>query len=182
MLLWSDSGTNSTNIFKGGKAIVDLWNKTIHGFTDFSYAIGYFSEMIISIIVVSILYNDMYNHFFYFLGFFVSIYLNIWLKNIIKNPRPKPFYKFLAYEPTQVNMQAYGMPSGHSQHVFYSIIYLYLTIHTLFPWVFVCICIGALTIMERWVFRNHTMFQLIVGALIGCLLGYLTVIVRDNIG
>ena len=155
-----------------------LWNKIIHGFTDFSYAIGYFSEMIISIIVVSILYYNIYEHLFYYLGFFVSIYLNIWLKNIIKNPRPKPFYKFLANEPTQPDVQAYGMPSGHSQHVFYSIVYLYLTIRTLFPWVFVCIGIGALTIMERWVFRNHTILQLIVGALIGCLLGYITVAIR----
>jgi len=161
---------------------ISATKKTIEKTKDFSYAIGYFSEMILPIIVVFSIYHDMYAHIVYFLGYFVSIYLNIWLKNIIKDPRPKPFYKFLDNESTKKDtQQKYGMPSGHSQNAFYSIVYLYMYFGSFYPWILICLGVGILTILERWLFRNHTLFQLCIGALIGSALGYIIFTIQTEV-
>lgn len=171
--------------------------KTIEKTKDFTYAIGYFSEMILPIIVVFSIYHDLYAHIVYFVGYFVSVYLNIWLKNTIKEPRPKPFYKFLANESNKKDdQQKYGMPSGHSQNAFYSIVYLYLYLRSVTPvymtlptpyfpeyyvWILISLCIGIITILERWLFRNHTMLQLCIGALVGSALGYIIFTVQTEV-
>jgi len=132
--------------------------------------------------VVFSIYHNLYAHIVYFLGYFVSIYVNIWLKNTIKEPRPKPFYKFLANESTKKDdQQKYGMPSGHSQNAFYSIVYLYMYLGSFFPWILICLGVGVLTILERWLFRNHTMFQLCIGALIGSALGYIIFTIQTEL-
>jgi membrane-associated phospholipid phosphatase len=161
---------------------ISVTKKAIEKTQDFSYAIGYFSEMILPIIVVFYIYHDLYAHIVYFVGYFISIYLNIWLKNTIKEPRPKPYFHFLANESTKKDdLTVYGMPSGHSQNVFYSIMYLYMYFRSFHPWILISIGIGVLTIMERWLFRNHTLFQLCIGALIGSALGYIVFTVQTEL-
>ena len=156
----------------------------IKTFISFLYAIGFFSEILL-IIIVSIL---IHSHSFVFIVYLVAVvingFLNRFLKKWIKGLRPKDPIKFLESEEFK-NKKNYGMPSGHSQNVFFSIVYLILTVYknieSYLPWIFGCIFIGLLTLWERWIFHNHTLSQLFVGALLGSFIAYLVVYLRDNI-
>ena len=147
----------------------------------FTYAIGFFSELMVCIIVLSVIYAQIYEHLVYLIGFTIGTYFNRYLKNLIQDKRPNKPVKFLASESfkTSGSNNFYGMPSGHSQHVSYSIMYLYLTTGEWYPWVFICIIIGILMFYERWLFRNHTLLQLVVGALVGIAFAYFVVYLRD---
>jgi len=77
---------------------------------------------------------------------------------------------------------AYGMPSGHSQHLFVSIFYLYLSIKDFYPWILlISSSIGMMTIVERWYFRNHTLNQLVAGAIVGSMFAFVIVYIRDKL-
>jgi membrane-associated phospholipid phosphatase len=147
----------------------------------FTYAIGFFSELMVCIVVLSVIYAQVYNHLVYLVGFVVGTYFNRWLKNIIQDKRPNKPVKFLASESfkTSGSNNFYGMPSGHSQHVSYSIMYLYLTTGEWYPWVFICIVIGLLMLYERWLFRNHTFLQLMVSVGVGIAFAHFVVYLRD---
>lgn len=155
-------------------AIVKKIAEIVTELLQFAYAIGFFSELLITIIVVFLLHTHVYLLLFYLIGFVFSVYLNRWLKGQVKDPRPDHPIKFLASEsftkakPTD---NFYGMPSGHSQQILYSIVYLYGTLRTFDVWIWICVVIGLFMILERWLFRNHTVPQLFVGAVVGVLYG-----------
>jgi membrane-associated phospholipid phosphatase len=148
---------------------------------EFFYAIGFFSEIITLLIVICLIYKNYYHLFFYIIGFIFNSNLSVFLKNIIKQPRPKGPIKFLNSEHFSNKSISYGMPSGHSQNVFFSIVYLYFSIPQFIPWVLFTLVIGLLTIYERWHFHNHTIRQLFAGALIGSFVAYAVIIVREII-
>jgi len=156
----------------------------IQTFISFLYAIGFFSEIILIIIVSVLIHSYLTDFIVYLVAIVINGFLNRFLKKMIKGIRPNNPIKFLDSEEFK-NKKAYGMPSGHSQNVFFSIVYLILTIYEnislYLPWIFICILIGILTLWERWIFHNHTISQLIVGAIIGSLFAYSVVYLRDNI-
>jgi membrane-associated phospholipid phosphatase len=73
------------------------------------------------------------------------------------------------------------MPSGHSQTTFFSIAYLYLTIHQIYPWVLVLLFLAVAVMFQRVYFHNHTVTQVVVGAVIGSLIAAVVVYARDNV-
>ena len=87
--------------------------------------------------------------------------------------------KFLNTE--HFTKKVYGMPSGHSQNVVFSILYLFWTTHKFVPWTAMCTVIGILMFIERWLFHNHTAFQLIIGGVIGAALAYVVVGLRNSL-
>jgi len=151
----------------------------------FTYAIGFFSELILAILVLYVLYERSLSFFpdaVYLVGFVASVYLNRGLKEWLRGRRPARPVKFLAAENfgTAAEMQnAYGMPSGHAQQVAYSLVYLYATTGEWMPWTAIGTVIGALMVWERWQFRNHTLGQLAVGLLVGAVVGLAVVGLRD---
>jgi membrane-associated phospholipid phosphatase len=148
---------------------------------NFLYALGFFSEIVMIILVSCLIYRNPVYLLFYIIGINVNSFINRFLKPLLKDKRPNDPIKFLNSEHFIKNSNAYGMPSGHSQSVFFSIVYLFLSINQIFPWVLVAVIIGILTIFERWYFHNHTIPQLIVGAILGCLIAYLTILVRNEL-
>lgn len=135
------------------------------------FAVGYFGEILMVIISCILLYGKPLNLVVYLLGAIFNVFLNkAILKPLIKQPRPLKPVKFLNTE--KITYASYGMPSGHSQFVFYSIAYLYLIDPKITPWFIIVLAIGILTIYERWVFRNHTLEQLIAGVLVGSAVAY----------
>ena len=98
---------------------------------------------------------------------------------MIKQPRPDGYKKFLYSEHFSRIHTIYGMPSGHSQNVFYSITYLYLTVKESVYWLQIGFVLAALMVWERFTFHNHTLMQLLAGAVVGILLGFTVVTVRD---
>ena len=170
-------------------AIVKKIAEIVTELVQFAYAIGFFSELIITIIVVFLLHSHVYILMFYLIGFVFSVYLNRWMKGQVKDPRPDHPIKFLASESftkAKPSDNFYGMPSGHSQQILYSIVYLYGTLREVckfsvpsvpctfedsWIWIWICVAIGCFMILERWLFRNHTVSHLLVGAVVGVLYG-----------
>jgi len=150
-------------------------------FSKFFYAVGFFSELIMIILVCALLFNQHFDLLFYVIGININGLINRTLKPLLKGRRPNDPVKFLNSEKFVKNSNAYGMPSGHSQSVFFSIVYLYLCTKQYVPWVILGLCIGALMFYERWVFHNHTAAQLVVGAALGFGVAYVTVYAKDYI-
>lgn len=120
---------------------------------------------------------------------FLNDLLNRFMKLAIQEPRPKPVYPPHSTFVDQKNMslmngfdkflldysytgeQQYGMPSGHSQGVFFSTVFLWLVNHSVWLLIvegFICI----ITVHQRWKYRKHSMEQLITGAILGILFAY----------
>jgi membrane-associated phospholipid phosphatase len=142
---------------------------------DFFYAVGFFSEIIMFILVVVLLFNNHIDLLVFIIGINLNAILNNYLKSLIKQPRPEHPIKFLNSEHFDSKKEVYGMPSGHSQNVFFSITYLYLCNSHVIPWVLVGGFIFVLMFIERWLFHNHTIAQLIAGGIIGTIFAYIIV-------
>jgi membrane-associated phospholipid phosphatase len=160
-----------------------LGNQIFEKLASFTYAIGFFSEPIMLGLgfYLLLLKNQILDLFVFLIGFVANALMNRWLRSIIKQPRPDHPIKFLESEHFVKSRYSYGMPSGHSQNVFYSIVFLYLCASHNISWLSVCILIGLLMFIERWLFHNHTAIQLIVGAIIGSLVAYLIVFIKKYI-
>jgi membrane-associated phospholipid phosphatase len=63
------------------------------------------------------------------------------------------------------------MPSGHSQSVLFSTIFIYLSLHDI-KILLLYLFIDIITLVQRVVDNHHTVKQVIVGSIVGCLLGY----------
>lgn len=162
-------------------SILTIYAQTIQTKRLALFAVGYFSEILMVLISVLLFYGRQLDLVVYIVGAAVNVFLNkVVLKPLIKQPRPPKPIKFLHSENFTYNHATYGMPSGHSQFVFYSIAYLYLTLNEMSPWLIFASAIGAATIYERWAYRNHTLEQLIAGAFVGIALAYGIVWTRDE--
>ena len=135
--------------------------------------IGYFSGRILFLIIVS--YFCYYQSFFwmwiYVFLYIINIGIILWLQKIWKNPRPSNGIAFMKDEFH--NSEVYGMPSGHTQTVFFSFVFFYKITCSMY-WLIIMIFVVLCTISQRWIYRKHTIPQIIVGGIIGTLYGYFT--------
>jgi membrane-associated phospholipid phosphatase len=84
---------------------------------------------------------------------------------MFREPRPDNPIEFSSLEQYK-NEERYGMPSGHAQSVFYSIVYLYSFYQSISVLLFT-LFIGFTTLYQRWKYRRHTVNQLMVGSGVG---------------
>jgi len=63
-----------------------------------------------------------------------------------------------------------GMPSGHAQMTAFGLTVAYLFTH---QYLYQSIFLFILTILQRFVFNNHTLLQLCVGSILGITIGVL---------
>jgi len=169
-----------------GSFLSNIQRKIMTTPLNFVYAIGFFSEIILLILVSFLVHGDLVDWVFFLVFFSCNGILNYLLKPLFRDHRPRDPIKFLDSErfaKDKQNVNHYGMPSGHGQNVGYAIVYLYLTIRTWtevwVPWMSVCGVIAALTVYERWAFKNHTIAQLVVGLIVGGVFGYGVVALRE---
>lgn len=134
--------------------------------------IGFFGPFIVMFINIYNLLSQPY----YLIGYLVTLIMNSGvnkiLKGIIKEPRPADSIEITKFE-VHNGADIYGMPSGHSQNVFFSTIFVYLVQKSTWLLLF-NIMILMLTILQRWNYRKHTMEQLILGSIVGLLVGSLS--------
>lgn len=98
--------------------------------------------------------------------FFVllCLLLNTILKNIIKSPRPIITDKY-------GELQKYGMPSGHSQIIWFILFYKpKQDIQHLIGFI-----IAILSSYQRIITKNHYIEQVIIGSIIGIIFAYVCV-------
>ena len=128
-----------------------------------------YTLFIISIFLLRNLQNYL---IFYIFGFALNNLLNIVLKLLIKEPRPKDDTKFLEFIGNRIGYDKYGMPSGHAQNCFYSLVYMTLVLNQPSIALFY-IFISFVCIIQRYEYNNHTLMQLFIGSIVGLLFAYL---------
>jgi membrane-associated phospholipid phosphatase len=156
------------------------------------YQIGNNGPFILFISTLFLLKKKYHFFEFYIIGFILNIFLNQFLKILIKQPRPsvdsKTFdlaMKHMKNCTNYTNLISYdkvlGMPSGHSQGVFFTTTFIFLVYfnkklsfnkNNIYILLFY-IVISLVTITQRVYYKFHTINQIIVGGLIGISFAYL---------
>ena len=102
----------------------------------------------------------------------MNICLNYLLKIIIKHPRPDEnlsiFNATQAHRKEERLLHKYGMPSGHAQSVFFSTTFIFLSRENNYVKL-LYLLIALNTCRQRVAYKNHTILQIIVGAIVGCI-------------
>jgi membrane-associated phospholipid phosphatase len=152
-------------------------DKTIKGVShffeeikNFLWGIGYFGWQIAFLYGLYVSFNYKITYGLLFLILFLTsgfINENIF-KKFIYNLRPLNSTKFLHSEVFRKKTN--GMPSGHAQQTAFALTYTYLLTHKYF---YESITLFLITVTQRYIFKNHTMPQLIVGSVCGIILGAL---------
>lgn len=117
-----------------------------------------------------IIYDLNYVNYYLLFTIFGSIFNHI-VKDLIKQPRPKRQRYLYDFEKDKKNgvytgAQTYGMPSGHAQSSFYSMFTVLFTVPNNYIKLG-SILIACNTCWQRWVYRNHTIIQILIGSLCG---------------
>ena len=122
--------------------------------------------------------------FCYILGNAANIVMNFILKNLIRQPRPKAI-KNIGEDNSPVVKQlleidVYGMPSGHSQSAAFSTMFIYLVFKqtNLLLLYFFATCI---TLWQRVHYKFHTLMQVLVGSAVGAGIAYCTFYLSQKI-
>ena len=145
-------------------------------FTEFFWGIGYFGWHISSLYAMYICYSISWVYLLiYIFVFDISSILNhVILKKYINDLRPDDPRPFLVSE--QFRKRVNGMPSGHAQQTAFSLTFSYLLSGKNF---YASLVLFSLTIYQRYVFKNHTFWQLLVGSIMGVAIAYLTFYIED---
>lgn len=136
------------------------------------YIIGTTAPYTLFIISIFLLRNLKYYLFFYILGFSLNNLLNVSLKLLIKEPRPQDDTKFIELLGNRVGHDKYGMPSGHAQNCFFSLVFITLALNQPMITLFY-VCISFISLVQRYEYNNHTLIQLFAGSIVGILFAYL---------
>jgi membrane-associated phospholipid phosphatase len=143
--------------------------------------IGQYGPILLLFISIFLLRNKHNLLFYYILFFIISLLLNLILKGIIQQPRPsidaKTFNLMMKNKERYIYKHGipydiFGMPSGHSQSVILSTIFIYFSLRDI-KIVVLYLFITAVTITQRVIDNHHTVLQVIFGTIMGCVLGYL---------
>jgi membrane-associated phospholipid phosphatase len=158
---------------KIGKGLSELGEH----FVDLFWGIGYFGWQLSTVYAM---YVSFIFSWVYFLAFVIVFLLSGWvnhavLKDYINDPRPADSTPFLASEHFKKRVN--GMPSGHAQQTAFSLTFAYLLTGRRF---YESLAIFSITIIQRYVFKNHTAQQLFVGSILGFMIAYLTVYVLNK--
>jgi membrane-associated phospholipid phosphatase len=65
----------------------------------------------------------------------------------------------------------FGMPSGHAQSSFYTLIFIFFALYPA-KILYLYIIITLITLFQRFYFKHHSIIQLIIGTIIGIFTGY----------
>jgi membrane-associated phospholipid phosphatase len=144
--------------------------------------IGQNGPIILFALSVFLLRNKC-NLLFYYITFYViGLILNIILKGIIQQPRPsidkKTFDLMIKNKERYISKYGvpydiYGMPSGHSQSVLFSTIFIYFAFHNI-KLTIIYLLFSIITVFQRVIENHHTVLQVIVGSMIGLIIGYVS--------
>jgi membrane-associated phospholipid phosphatase len=135
--------------------------------------IGFFGPMILFTLTIIMLWGRYKYVNVYLIFILFNTVLNQILKNTIKSSRPDKLNEYTIYETYEntSGTDKYGMPSGHAQSVSFSTLYMYLVTKSknlLIGGSF----ISALSLIQRYRFKRHSIKQLLVGVIVGSSVAY----------
>ena len=99
--------------------------------TNILYYVGIYSPGILFAISCFLLRNKSTLMSVYIIGSVCNFLLNIILKLAIRQPRPSEDAKLFAIALQQgkpIKFDQYGMPSGHAENAFYSIVFMFMAL------------------------------------------------------
>ena len=128
--------------------------------------VGFYGPLIVMGLVIIDLFSQPKYNWVYIFFIVANDILNRGLKLMFREPRPEGRIQFSERE-SYTGASKYGMPSGHAQSIGFSLMYLWLVRTMDATWILSSF-IGALTLYQRWKYRNHSIIQLLVGFLCGC--------------
>ena len=150
--------------------------------------IGRNGPTILFFLSIYLLWNKPTLLFYYIIGLFVSYMLNYVLKGFFQQLRPNEeaekvnlilnnrenflFHKGFSFD-------SFGMPSSHTQSVLFSTIFIYMACrksNMLFVYILICF----ITFFNRFINNYHTLFQILVGGIIGLVFGYFVFILSQS--
>ena len=138
--------------------------------------IGWQSFIILFIVSVVLLRNRPRLLYYYLLGLPFNFMVNYLLKGMIQDPRPSndtELIQIALHNGKRIGPDVYGMPSGHTQNAFYSIAFIHFTFNN--NWLTLgALSLGLLTMYQRVKYNNHTIYQVVAGAIVGSLVGYMS--------
>ena len=143
--------------------------------------LGNNGPLILTLISFFLLWNKKNLFCYYTIGIFLSIILNLVLKGLFKMPRPSEDIKTfnLALKNGKrfifkngVPHDMFGMPSGHSQSVMFSTIFVFLSLKN-YKILYLYLLISIITMCQRIYYNHHTLIQVIAGDMVGLFFGYL---------
>lgn len=128
------------------------------------YAIGSKGHILSFCITILSIQNQPFFLYAYLLAFIANEVLNKILKYLIKQKRP--YGHSIHLETSDMGIEQYGMPSGHAQSTFFSLVFAWLVTGSkkLFLTEFLVCC---MSIFQRYMQKKHTLEQLAVGTLVG---------------
>ena len=137
------------------------------------YYTGSYGPAILIVCSLFLLRNTP-NHLLVFsVGTLLNFFINYILKGIIRAPRPdsknikiEDKYRYIT------DFDRFGMPSGHSQSVWFSTIFVYLATQQIYT-AFYMALFSIVTMVQRVTYRRHSVNQVIVGALLGGTLAWM---------
>jgi len=149
--------------------------------------IGYFGPRILLIISIFLVLANKLLVFGLIIGTLINYVINADLKMLYHEPRPSSTYHYISTpsfsEKTknvkELGIQENGMPSGHSQQVWFLTSFIYFSLKKLSITLFF-ICISLITSIQRILYKNHTTRQVIVGGIVGITFGYLLHVILTN--
>jgi membrane-associated phospholipid phosphatase len=142
---------------------------------------GKYGPLILFFPTVFLLWNKKNALMYYVLGFCLNSISNIFLKLLIRQPRPSDDkQKFdLALDKGKrflfdsgIPYDVFGMPSGHSQSIAFTTVFVFMTIPNNAFRLF-CVLIALITLWQRVHYNHHTVMQVTVGSMVGGFFAYL---------
>ena len=136
--------------------------------------IGFNGPLILFVSSSYFLYKNSNYVVIYILGFVLTSIINYILKGLFRHPRPTDNEQLFKLEETYrqiMTFEKYGMPSGHTQLVFYSTSFIYFSLKNIKLTTFYFV-ISLVTLYQRVHSQEHFLSQTIVGAFVGSILGY----------
>ena len=139
------------------------------------HLLAYVGPIILISITTLLLWKKETLLFYFILGATINIILNFILKGVFKKPRPtgnQQIIQLAINNGKRFGSQVYGMPSGHAQTAFYCAAFIFLSLNNWKITGFYVI-FALLICYQRYIYKEHTLWQLFVGALVGLIMGYI---------
>ena len=150
-------------------------------FENLIYKIGQYGPILLIFVSFFLLWNYENLFFYYTIGVFINAILNIVIKGILQQPRPsedpKEFElalkngKRFIFKDGMIPHDIFGMPSGHTQSALFSSFYIFLSLRKINIFLFYLI-ISLIVMYQRIEYNYHTLFQTLIGAIVGIIFSY----------
>jgi membrane-associated phospholipid phosphatase len=153
-------------------AIIDQMKYII---TDIEYIIDKGPDILLIVSVILLYLYKSFNYLtIYVCGYLIQELVVVVLKMTFKQPRPSENliqFNSLIHNNKITNPNRFGMPSGHTSRALYSTIFIFFALCNIK--ITICYAIISIIIMyQRINSKQHSLFQVVIGGIIGIILGY----------